>query len=125
MKATVFSMLAFERPFGFYLCGKTVVIQGVSRIDGVVAGILHDFSCQLLGVDVQANPELTRRYDLEYVGLAELCARANIITVHTPLSSETRHLIDEKLLARMKRRGMLVNTGRGYAHLGFWTTQLL
>ena len=98
---------------GFDLYGKTVGIMGVGRIGAVVAGILHGFGCQLLGVDLQPNPELTRRYDLEYVNLAELCARADIITVHTPLNPETRHLIDEQLLGQMKRGVMLINTGRG------------
>ena len=88
-------------------------ILGVGRIGAVVAGILHGFGCQLLGVDVQPNRELTRRYGLEYVGLAELCARADIVTVHTPLTPETRHLIDEQLLGRMRRGVMLINTGRG------------
>ena len=98
---------------GFDLYGKTVGILGVGRIGGAVAGILYGFGCKLLGVDVQPNLELTRRYGLEYVTLPELCARADIITVHTPLNPETRHLIDEKLLGQMKRGVMLINTGRG------------
>jgi len=104
---------SLDKLIGFDLFGKTVVILGVGRIGAVVAGILHGFGCKLLGVDVQPNPELTQRYGLEYVNLAELCARADIITVHTPLSSATRHLIDEQLLGRMKRGVMLINTGRG------------
>jgi D-lactate dehydrogenase len=79
----------------------------------VVARILHGFGCRLLGVDVQPNPELTQRYGLEYVSLPELCAQADIISVHTPLNAATRHLIDDKLLAGMKRGVMLINTGRG------------
>ena len=102
-----------DQLIGFDLYGKTVGILGVGRIGGVVAGILHGFGCRLLGVDVHPNPELTRRYGLEYVNLAELCARADIITVHTPLNPETRHLIDEELLSRLKRGVMLINTGRG------------
>jgi len=104
---------SLDKLIGFDLFGKTVGILGVGRIGAVVAGILHGFGCKLLGVDVQPNPELTQRYGLEYVNLAELCARADIITVHTPLSSATRHLIDEQLLGRMKRGVMLINTGRG------------
>ena len=102
-----------DKLIGFDLFGKTVGILGVGRIGGVIAGILHGFGCQLLGVDMQPNLELTRRYDLEYVSLPELCARADIITVHTPLNPETRHLIDEELLGRMKHGVMLINTGRG------------
>jgi D-lactate dehydrogenase len=102
-----------DKLIGFDLHGKTVGIVGVGRIGEVVARILHGFGCRLLGVDVQPNPELTQRYGLEYVSLPELCAQADIISVHTPLNAATRHLIDDKLLAGMKRGVMLINTGRG------------
>ncbi|UOQ96504.1 2-hydroxyacid dehydrogenase [Hymenobacter sp. 5317J-9] len=98
---------------GFDLHGKTVGIMGVGRIGGVVARILHGFGCQLLGHDVQPTPELTAKYGLRYVPLPELCAQADIISVHTPLTAATHHLIDDQLLRRMKRGVMLVNTGRG------------
>ncbi|WP_305031482.1 2-hydroxyacid dehydrogenase [Hymenobacter convexus] len=98
---------------GFDLHGKTVGILGVGRIGGVVARILHGFGCRLLGVDVQPNPELTEKYGLRYVPLAECCAQADIISVHTPLTAETHHLIDDRLLRQMKRGAMLINTGRG------------
>ena len=98
---------------GFDLHGKTVGIVGVGRIGAVVARILHGFGCTLLGVDVQPNEELTRRYGLRYVTLPELCAQADIISVHTPLNAQTEHLIDGPLLSRMKRGVLLVNTGRG------------
>jgi D-lactate dehydrogenase len=102
-----------DRLMGFDLHGKTVGILGVGRIGGVVARMLHGFGCQLLGVDVQPNPDLTAQYGLRYVTLPELCAQADIITVHTPLNAQTQHLIDEKRLRQMKRGVMLINTGRG------------
>ncbi|MCI1188625.1 2-hydroxyacid dehydrogenase [Hymenobacter sp. DH14] len=98
---------------GFDLHGKTVAILGVGRIGGVVARILHGFGCELLGVDVQPNPELTAQYGLRYVSLAEACAQADIISVHTPLNADTQHLISDELLRQMKRGVMLINTGRG------------
>ena len=98
---------------GFDLHGKTVGIVGVGRIGGVVARILHGFGCQLLGVDVQPNPDLTAQYGLRYVTLPELCAQADIISVHTPLTDQTQHLLDDQLLGQMKRGVLLVNTGRG------------
>ena len=98
---------------GFDLHGKTVGIVGVGRIGEVVARILHGFGCQLLGVDPSPNEELRDRYGLRYVSLPELCAQADIITVHTPLNAQTRHLIDDALLASMKHGVTLINTGRG------------
>ena len=98
---------------GFDLHGKTVGIVGVGRIGEVMAGILHGFGCRLLGTDVAPNAALTQRYGLRYVALPELCAQADIITVHAPLNAATHHLIDDALLAQMKRGVLLVNTGRG------------
>ena len=102
-----------DQLIGFDLHGKTVGILGVGRIGGVVARILHGFGCQLLGVDVQPNPDLTAQYGLRYVTLPELCAQADIISVHTPLTAQTQHLINDQLLSQMKHGVLLVNTGRG------------
>ncbi|OON69935.1 2-hydroxyacid dehydrogenase [Hymenobacter sp. CRA2] len=98
---------------GFDLHGKTVGIIGCGRTGGVLAGILHGFGCRLLGYDVQPNPQLVRRYGVRYVPLDELCAQADIISLHAPLTSQTRHLINAERLARMKPGVMLINIGRG------------
>ncbi|RAK69499.1 2-hydroxyacid dehydrogenase [Hymenobacter edaphi] len=98
---------------GFDLHGKTVGLIGCGRIGGVLAGILHGFGCRLLGYDVQPDPALSQRTGLRYVSLPELCAASDIISVHAPLSAETRHLIDADLLAQFKPGAMLINTGRG------------
>ena len=102
-----------DQLIGFDLHGKTVGIVGVGRIGEVVARILHGFGCQLLGVDLSPNEDFRDLYGMQYVALPELCAQADIITVHTPLNAQTRHLIDDALLSQMKRGVMLVNTGRG------------
>ena len=104
---------AQDRLIGFNLHGKTVGIVGVGRVGEVVARILHGFGCRLLGVDPQPNDDVRQCCDLEYVSLPELCAQADIVTVHTPLTPQTQHLIDDQLLSSMKRGVMLVNTGRG------------
>ena len=59
------------------------------------------------------NYDVRQRYDLEYVTLSKLCAQADIVTVHTPLTPQTQHLVDDQLFSCMKRGVMLVNTGRG------------
>ena len=102
-----------DQLIGFDLHGKTVGIVGVGRIGAVLARILHGFGCRLLGVDIAPNEELSQRYDLHYVTLPELCAQADIISIHTPLTADTHHFIDEQVLASMKRGVMLINTGRG------------
>ena len=98
---------------GFDLYGKTVGVLGVGRVGAAVARILHGFGCIVVGNDVNADEERLHEEWLEYVSLDELCARADIITVHTPLTEQTKHLIDDQLLASMKPGVLLVNTGRG------------
>ncbi|TGE23891.1 2-hydroxyacid dehydrogenase [Hymenobacter aquaticus] len=102
-----------DQLLGFDLHGKTVGIVGCGRIGGVLAKILHGFGCRLLGYDVAPTPELTRRYDLRYVPLPELCAAADIVSLHAPLTPASHHLFSTELLARLKPGAMLINTGRG------------
>ncbi|WP_239691652.1 NAD(P)-dependent oxidoreductase [Hymenobacter lapidarius] len=98
---------------GFDLHGKTVGIIGCGTIGGTLAGLLHGFGCRLLGYDIQPDAELPQRYGLEYVSLDELCAQADVISLHAPLTVATRHIINAAQLARTKRGAMLINTGRG------------
>jgi len=102
-----------DKLIGFELHGKTVGIVGVGQIGAVMVRILHGFGCRLLGVDMQPDPDLAQRYGLEYVALPALCAQADIVTVHTPLTAQTRHLFDDQMLGSMKPGAMLINTGRG------------
>ncbi|TGE16544.1 2-hydroxyacid dehydrogenase [Hymenobacter elongatus] len=98
---------------GFNLHGKTVGIIGCGTIGGTLAGLLHGFGCRLLGTDVVEDESLRQRYGLEYVPLDTLCALSDVISVHTPLTPATRHLLNAEQLGKMKRGVMLINTGRG------------
>ncbi len=102
-----------DKLIGFELRGKTVGIVGVGHIGAVLAGILHGFGCRLLGEDLQPNDVLRQCYGLEYVDLPTLCAQADIISLHTPLTAQTRHLFDDQVLASLKPGAVLLNTGRG------------
>lgn len=98
---------------GFDLHQKKVGIIGTGRIGSVVAKILHGFGCQLSGYDIQQNKELVRKYNLKYVDLKTLCGSSDIITLHTPLNTATKYLINKELLDTMKPGVMLINTARG------------
>ncbi|GAA3931378.1 2-hydroxyacid dehydrogenase [Hymenobacter algoricola] len=98
---------------GFDLHGKTVGIVGCGTIGGTLAGLLHGFGCRLLGADVQPDPTLTQRFGLEFVPLDTLCAQADVISLHAPLTPATHHLFNAGQLAKTKRGVMLINTGRG------------
>jgi D-lactate dehydrogenase len=97
---------------GTELHGSTVGIVGTGRIGTTVARLLSGFGVTLLGADVSSNPEC-EALSVRYVPLDELLRTADVITLHCPLSPETRHLIDTRRLASMKADALLVNTSRG------------
>jgi D-lactate dehydrogenase len=98
---------------GFDLHGKTVGIIGLGHIGGIVAGILSGFGCRLLGYDPLPNPALAVHCGLTYTTLDQLCAEADIITLHAPMVAHAPYLINAERLAQMKRGVMLINTSRG------------
>jgi D-lactate dehydrogenase len=103
---------ALDGLLGFDLHGRTVGIVGTGRIGAAVAGILKGFGCRTLGFDPQPS-EACRSLGVEYVPFDRLLEQSSIVTLHTPLTSQTRHLIDAAAIARMPRGVMIINTGRG------------
>lgn len=97
---------------GFDMNGKTVGIVGTGRIGTVLARIMIGFGCTVLAYDLYPNDEC-KALGVRYVSLDALLAQSDIISLHCPLSEETRHLIDSKAIGKMKRGAMLINTGRG------------
>lgn len=103
---------ALEGLLGLDLHRQTVGIIGTGKIGTCVARILRGFGCTVLAYDPVLNSEM-ERLGVSYVGLEELFARSDIISLHCPLMPETHHLINEEAIARMKRGVMLINTSRG------------
>jgi D-lactate dehydrogenase len=97
---------------GFDLHGRTVGIIGTGVIGANVARILSGFGCELLAHDVRENPACIE-LGVRYVGLDELLAASDVISLHCPLTRDTYHLIDVEALAKVKPGVMLVNTSRG------------
>ena len=103
---------ALDGLLGFDLHGRTVGLVGVGRIGLVLARIMTGFGCTIIAHDPEPNPEL-ETLGGRYVPLDELLSSSDIISLHCPLTPETRHLIDKAALQRMKRGVMLINTSRG------------
>lgn len=103
---------ALDGLLGFNLFGKTVGLIGTGRIGLATARILHGFGCRLLCHDIVHNPLIT---DLggRYVPLAELYAQSDIISLHCPLTPDTKHLINHYSIGSMQDGVMLINTSRG------------
>ncbi|HTJ93694.1 MAG TPA: 2-hydroxyacid dehydrogenase [Pararobbsia sp.] len=97
---------------GFDLCGKTVAVIGTGKIGRVFGRIMVGFGCNVIGYDKVASPEfeaLGARYALP----GEIGERADIISLHCPLTPDTYHVIDADTLSRAKRGALLINTSRG------------
>jgi D-lactate dehydrogenase len=97
---------------GFDLAGKTVAVVGTGKIGRVFAEIMLGFGCQVLAFDQTPSDELTKR-GVRYVPFGELLSAADVISLHCPLDTQTRHLFDHATLFAMKAGAILVNTGRG------------
>ena len=98
---------------GFDLNGKTVGVIGTGKIGSVLVKILHGFGCNILVQDVFEDQSLVEKYGVTYVDCESLCKQSDIITLHVPLTTSTKHLIDAKHIELMKRGVMLINTSRG------------
>lgn len=98
---------------GFDLYGKTAGIIGTGRIGQVMAGILNGFGMHVLAFDRFPKTDWAASADVDYVELDELYARSDIISLHCPLTPETKYMINADSIAKMKDGVMLINTSRG------------
>jgi D-lactate dehydrogenase len=104
---------ALDGLLGFDLHGKTVGVVGTGRIGTLVARSLRlGFGCEVLAHDQVEHEEL-KAVGCHYVPARELAASSDIITLHCPLTPQTRHLVNAATLAVAKPGFMLVNTSRG------------
>lgn len=94
---------------GFELKGKTVGIVGAGAIGLRLAQLLAPFSCRVLAY----NRHPKENGLVEYVSLDELLAQSDVVTLHCPLTNETRGMIGKEQLAKMKPTALLINTARG------------
>ena len=90
--------------------GKTAGIIGTGKIGQAMARICRGFGMKVIAYDLFPNPNLDC---VEYVSLDELLAQSDLISLHCPLTKETRHLINAETIEKMKDGVILVNTSRG------------
>lgn len=90
----------------------TVGVIGTGRIGRTVLQDLSGFGCRLLAYDLFEN-ESVRESGVSYVTLEEMWKQADVITLHTPLTDDNYHMINENTIAAMKDGVMIVNTARG------------
>ena len=99
---------------GFELNGKTVGIAGYGNIGQALAQILTGFGCTVLAYDTKpADAEQESDVPVELVSLDNLLKRSDVVSLHLPMTDETKGLFNTETLAKMKPSAMLINTGRG------------
>jgi glyoxylate reductase len=93
--------------------GTTLGIAGMGQIGAAVARRARGFGMRVLYVNRQARPELEAELGLWRVDKATLLAQSDFLSLHVPLTPETRHWLGRAELAAMKKGAMLINTARG------------
>ncbi len=97
---------------GFDMHGKTVGVIGTGNIGQAFCRIMLGLGCRVLAFDLVANKDLEQA-GVVFVPLIELMQQADIISLHCPLTDQTKHIIGEQTLPLMKNGVMLINTSRG------------
>ena len=104
---------ALDGLIGRNLSGRVAGVVGTGRIGALVARMLRlGFGCEVLASDVHKDPELVAA-GVRYVPVEALLAEADLISLHCPLTPQTRHLIDAAAIADARPGVLIVNTSRG------------
>ena len=103
---------SLERLTGFNLFNKTVGVFGTGKIGSAFCEIMLGFGCNVLAHDLQESETLKQK-GVIYTSTDEIYNHSDIISLHCPLTPETRHMINTEAFAKMKDGVMIINTGRG------------
>lgn len=98
---------------GFDMYGKTAGIVGTGKIARELIRILKGFGMEIVANDLYPDEQYAAQAGFTYVSLDELYSRSDIISLHCPLTDQTRYMISDVAIAHMKPGVILINTGRG------------
>jgi D-3-phosphoglycerate dehydrogenase len=110
MKAGQWEKKKFE---GRELAGKTLGVVGLGNIGRIVADRAKGLRMNVIGFDPVLTADRAAALGIELCGLDAIWARADAITVHTPLTATTQNLVDDAVVARLKKGVLLINAARG------------
>ena len=102
-----------NRFMGVELYGKTLGLIGAGNIGSIVADRARGLKMKVVAFDPFLSPERAVEIGVEKVELDELLARADVITLHTPLTDKTRNILSAENLAKTKKGVLIVNCARG------------
>ena len=98
---------------GTNLINKTLGIVGLGRIGSMVARRAKGYQMTILYNKRKPDPKKEKELGVQFVSLEDLLAKSDFVTLHVPLTEETRHMINKDTLAKMKKGAYLINTARG------------
>ncbi len=98
---------------GFDMHGKTIGIIGTGKIAKILIRLLKGFGMRILAYDLYPDMKFAGEEGISYVSLDELYRESDIISLHCPLTDQTKYMIDKDSIDKMKEGVMIVNTGRG------------
>lgn len=98
---------------GFDLHGKTAGIIGTGKIGRVAAEILRGFGMKVVACDPFPSTDWAKQFQIEYTDLKTLVRESAVISLHTPLTPETHHIINRETLDLMRSGVILINVSRG------------
>ncbi len=110
MKAGKWEKKKFQ---GQEVAGKTLGIIGSGRIGGIVSQLAKGLKMKVMAYDPYMNPEMAEKLGIEIVDLDKLLANADYVSVHTPLTDETRGMLNKDMFDKMKPTAMVLNCARG------------
>ena len=98
---------------GFDMHGKTIGIIGTGKIAKILIRLLKGFGMRILAYDLYPDMKFAEEEGISYVSLDELYRESDIISLHCPLTDQTKYMIDKDSIDKMKEGVMIINTGRG------------
>ena len=98
---------------GFDMHGKTIGIIGTGKIAKILIRLLKGFGMRILAYDLYPDMKFAGEEGISYVSLDELYRGSDIISLHCPLTDQTKYMIDKDSIDKMKEGVMIINTGRG------------
>jgi phosphoglycerate dehydrogenase-like enzyme len=103
----------YEGRNGRQIEGKTIGLVGFGSIAQALARMLAGFECKILACDLFFDVERARSLGVRRADLSEILSESDVVSLHVPLTPETRHMVDEDFLCAMKPGAILINTARG------------
>lgn len=95
------------------LYGLTGGVLGTGKIGQTMAALMQGMGMNVIAYDLYPNTEWAKERGIEYVSLADIFKRSDVLSLHCPLTEETKHVVNHDSMKTMKSDAIIINTGRG------------